>query len=127
MCSSASVSSSSVVMPGRTDRRSSSRVSPTTRPAARIVSTCAGVLISTPRSRNTRRRLGGAGAVELAEHAEHPGRHLVDRPHAVDPHEQAALLVDLDERGGLLGVHLLAVPEDVLRVVGATLLGGALG
>ena len=40
-------------------------------------------------------------------------------------HEQAALAVDLDQRLGLLGVDLLAAPDDVLGVVGATVGLGA--
>ena len=45
--------------------------------------------------------------------------HVVDLTHPVDLDEDAALAVDLDERLGLLGVDLLAAPDDVLGVVGA--------
>ena len=46
-------------------------------------------------------------------------RHLVDVTHAVDLDQDAALAVDLDQRLGLLGVDLLATPDDLLGVVGA--------
>ena len=51
---------------------------------------------------------------------------VVDLAHAVDLDEDAALAVDLDQRLGLLGVDLLAAPDDVLGVVGATVGLGAL-
>ena len=53
-------------------------------------------------------------------------RHVVDLAHPVDLDEDAALAVDPDERLGLLGVDLLAAPDDVLGVVGATVGLGAL-
>ena len=51
---------------------------------------------------------------------------LVDLAHAVDLDQQPAVAVDLDQRLGLLGVDLLAAPDDVLGVVGAALDLGAL-
>ena len=50
---------------------------------------------------------------------------LVDLAEAVDLHQDLALLLDLDERLGLLDADLLAAPDDVLGVVGAALDLGA--
>ena len=46
---------------------------------------------------------------------------LVDLAHAVDPDEQAHLVVVVAERRGLAVVDRLALADDVLGVVGATL------
>src|SRR5947209_2157642 len=118
MLSSAIASSSAVVMPARTEARSSSRVSPTRRPATRIRPICSGVFSSIPRSRkpNERSALRDGG-----ERAEDPVGDLVDVACAVDLDEQLAVAVDLDQRLGLLGVHLLAAPDHLFGVVGATL------
>src|SRR6478735_1207332 len=126
MLVSASVSSSSVLTPGRTAARSSSSVSPTSSPATRIRSICSGVLISIPRSRNpmTLRRPSALG--HDVEGVEDAGGHLVDLTHPVDLDQDAALAVDPDERFGLLRVDLLAAPHDVLGVVRAAVGLGAL-
>src|SRR4051794_17708085 len=125
MWSSAIASSSPVVIPGRQASRRSSRVWPVSSPARRIRSICSGVLISTPRSR---RPIGGSGSAlgHDVEGVEDPLRDLVDLAHAVDLEEDAVLAVDLDQRLGLLGVHLLATPDDVLGVVGTALALGAM-
>src|SRR3954452_1823979 len=116
---SAIASRSPVVMPGRTDSRSSSRVSPTSNPATRILRIWSGVLISTPRSRKP---IGpGSALADILERGEDALGDLVDLTHAVDLDEQVAITVDVDERLGLLGVHLLAAPDDVLGVVGAAI------
>src|SRR5215207_2549606 len=117
MLVSAMVSSSRVLTPGRTAARSSSRVSPTSRPATRIRSICSGVLISIPRSRND---MGGSALRDHVEGVEDAARHVRDLTHPVDLDEDAALAVDLDERLGLLGVELLPAPDHVLGVVRAT-------
>src|SRR5688572_17131173 len=118
MLASASVSSSSVLTPGRTAARSSSRVSPTSRPATRIRSICSGVLISIPRSRNATvlRRPSALG--DDVESVEDAGGHLVDLADPVDLDQDAALAVDPDERLGLLGVDLLAPADDLFGVIG---------
>src|SRR5512139_3785110 len=106
MWSSAIASSSRVVIPARTEPRSSSSVRPTTRPAARMPSICSGVLISTPRSRQPiARRLPVRRSAlgDDVEGVEDPLGDLVDLAHAVDLDEEAAGTVDVDEGRGLLG------------------------
>src|SRR6478736_780229 len=117
MLSSAIASSSPVLMPARTLPRSSSSVWPTTRPALRIRSICWGVLISTPRSR---RPMTSSGLRSLVQRLEDALGDVGDLAHAVDLDDEATLLVDGDQRLGLLEVDLLAPPDDVLGVVGAT-------
>src|SRR5690349_22922832 len=117
MCSAASRSSSPVVTPATVASDSSASVRPTTSPAARIRSIWSGVLISTPRSRNTER----SALVDVRHGVEDPLGDLVHVADPVDLAEQAPAAVDLDERLGLLGVDLLAPPDDVLRVVAAPL------
>src|SRR4051794_6006122 len=119
MLSSAIRSSSPVLIPARTVRRSRSRVRPTTRPAARMRSICSGVLISTPRP--SRPMAAGSALLDVVERVEDPSGHLVDLTGTVDLDEDAVAAVDLDERLGLLGVDLLPAPDDVLGVVGAAL------
>src|SRR3954454_10901444 len=119
MLSSAIRSRSIVVIPGRIERRSSSRVSPTTRPAARMTSICVRVLSSTPRSRNTRRP--GSALLDGGEGVQDALGDLVDVTGPVDLAEQPTAPVDLDQRLGLLEVQLLAAADHVLGVVGATL------
>src|SRR4051794_17098089 len=149
MLSSAIASSSAVVTPARTWPRSSSSVRPTTRPARRIASICSGVLISTPRSKRVIAaspppwvwarppRLArppsagppprpGSGLRDDVEGVEDSGGDLVDLTHAVDLDDDAALLVDLDQRLGLLEVDLLAATDDVLGVIGPSFDLGAL-
>src|SRR5687767_3077435 len=126
MLASARVSSSRVLTPGRTAARSSSRVSPTSSPATRIRSICSGVLISIPRSRNPMALCRPSALRHDVERVEDAGRHLVDLAHPVDLDQDPALAVDPDERLGLLGVDLLAAPDDVLGVVGAAVGLGAL-
>src|SRR6185369_3711479 len=113
MLSSASLSSSPVVTPALAAARSSSRVSPTSRPAVRIRSICSGVLIS--RWRSIRPIVGSALGYGV-ERVEDPLGDLLDPAHAVDLVEQAARAIHLDQRLGLLDVHLLATPDDVLGV-----------
>src|SRR3954447_9153207 len=116
---SAMASRSPVVMPGRTASRSSSRVSPTSSPATRILPICSGVLISTPRSRKPMAAYPGSALADVVEGVEDALGDLVDLAHAVDLDQQVAVAVDVDQRLGLLGVHLLAAADDVLGVVGA--------
>src|SRR3954463_14480205 len=117
---SAIASRSPVVMPGRTDSRSSSRVSPTSSPATRILRIWSGVLISTPRSRKPMAPgLRDSALPNAVERREDALGDLVDLTHAVDLDEQVAVAVDVDQGLGLLGVDLLAAPDDVLGVVGA--------
>src|SRR5690349_25176497 len=116
MLSSAIASSSPVVMPTRTEDRSSSSVSPTTRPARRIASICSGDLIWMPRSLRDMSALG-----HHVEGVEDARGDLVDLAHPVDLGQDAAVAVDADQRLGLLGVDLLAAPDDLLRVVRAAL------
>src|SRR5512132_1003101 len=111
MYSSAMVSSCLVVMPGATWSVISSRVSPTSSPAARILTSCSGVLPSM-RSRPKSPTISSVG-----QHRDEALGHLVDVPHAVNLHEQPALTVDLGQRGGLLAVDRLALTDDVLGVV----------
>src|SRR5262245_13369118 len=99
MWSSAIASRSAVLMPARTWPRSSSSVRPTTRPALRIVSICSGVLISTPRSR---RPMTSSGLRNDVQGLEDPVGDLGDLAHPVDLDDDVALLVDRDQRLGLL-------------------------
>src|SRR5919112_6587123 len=112
MCACASASRSAVVMPGRASSRARASVSWTTSPAARISSSWAGDLTSTRERPNT-----GRSASAVLELVEDPVGDRVDLSHAVDLHEQPAVPVDRDQRLGLLGVHLLAAPDDLLGVV----------
>src|SRR5680860_153865 len=121
MLSSAIWSSPSVVIPGATVLRSSSNVSPTTSPAARILSIYAGVLISIPRSRNgtseaSLLRVGrlGLDPVQLVEHTR---RDRLDTAHPLDAVKQPTVLIDRDEGFGLLVEDVLAVPQHLLGVV----------
>src|SRR3954447_334853 len=116
MWSSASASSAAVVMPGRADSRTRASAPWTTRPAARISSSWAAVFTSIRERPNT-----GRSATAVLEDVEDPVGHHVDLAHAVDLDEQPALAVDRRQRLGLLGVHLLATPDDLLRVVRAAL------
>src|SRR3546814_458620 len=119
MLSSAIASSSPVEIPARTLARSSSRVRPTTRPALRMPAICSGVLISIPRSRKPISRWSRFG--DDVQRLEDPRRDLVDLSDPVDLVHDATLLVDLDQRRGLLEVELLAAPDHVLGVVRAAL------
>src|SRR6478735_613224 len=128
MLSSAIASSSRVLMPGTAAARSSSSVSPTSRPATRINATCSGVLIWMDRAERDRAHMGSAGGRSahrgrgrVADGLEQAGGDGVDLAHAVDLHEQAAVGVDARERLGLGGVDLEAVRDDLGGVVGATL------
>src|SRR3954452_18936777 len=130
---SAMASRSPVLMPARTEPRSSSRVSPTSRPATRIFSICSGVLISTPRSRNPMASLFHAHGLDYPsasltarpplrlghglERVEDPLGDLVDLAGAVDLDEQVAIAVHLDQRLGLVGVPLLATPDHLFGVI----------
>src|SRR5690349_20483802 len=110
MWSSAIASRSPVVTPATARLRSSSRVRPTTRPAALMRSTRWRVLISTPRSRNT----AGSARIGLLELGEDALRHRVDLVHAVDLDEQSAVAVHLEQGGGLLLADLLSAADDLL-------------
>src|SRR4051794_3141477 len=112
MCFSATASRSAVVSPGRTVSRSSWSVSPTTRPARRIASTCSRLLYWI-RSRPSTRR-SSAARVEGGNQA---AGHVVALAHAVHAREQATLAVHAGQRRGLLGVPLLPATDDVLGVV----------
>src|SRR5688572_1303514 len=101
MLSSAIAASSAVEVAARTEPRSSSRVRPTTRPALRIRSICSGVLISTPRSRSP---MPASGLRDDVKGFEYPLGDVADLAHAVDLVHDPALLVDRDQRLGLLEV-----------------------
>src|SRR4051794_3805727 len=120
MASSAIASSSLVVTPGRTAARSVSRVRPTTSPTRRIAATWSGVFSSTPRSCQPIRS-AGSGLRDDVEGVEDALGDLGHLAHAVDLDQDATVAVDLDERLGLLGVDLLAAPDDLLGVVRAPL------
>ena len=64
--------------------------------------------------------------MDALEDGEDPVGDLVDLAHSVDLEEQAAVAVDVDQRFGLLRVDLLAPADDLLGVVGATLVLGPL-
>ena len=92
-------------------------------PAARPPASCAiwsGVLISTPRSRKP---IAPCPAQLSWTSSSAAKMRLVTSSTSPMPStsiEQVAVAVDLDQRLGLLGVDLLAPPDDVLGVVGAT-------
>src|SRR5699024_2502235 len=88
-------------------------VCPTTSPARRIVSTWADDLISTPRSSSP---IAGSGAF-ARQRREHPCGDVVDGTNAVYPDQQAALVVLAEQRGRLVEIDLLSVPDDLLGVV----------
>ena len=120
MLSSASASSSPVVTPGAPAR--AQQLEGLGRRAGRptrIRSIWSRVLISMPRSPKHHGSASVCGTTSSA--VEDPLGDLVDLAHAVDLDEEAAVAVDLDQRRGLLGVDLLAAPDDVLGVVGPAL------
>src|SRR5690242_9159083 len=106
MLSSAISSSSRVLIPTRTEARSSSRVWPTSSPATRILAIWSGVLISIPRSRQVISGEPRSALVDDAERGEDPLGDLVDLAETVDLDQQTAAPVDVDQRLGLLGVDL---------------------
>src|ERR687886_1816836 len=123
MTCSAMPSSSSVLTPGATAAATASSASATTRPAARMSRICSA-LLSSIRSLTVVRVPSAARRRQGRREAP---RDPVDVAHAVDLHEEAALPVDVHERGRLLDVHVLAVPDDIFGVVGPALeLGPAL-
>src|SRR5512138_725759 len=124
MCASAIASSSLVVTPGATCSRTSSRVSPTKRPAARILTIWSSVLPSI-RSR-PKSPMPYAVCSAAAQDTGKPLGDLVDVTHAVDLHEQPALAVDLRKGRGLLAVDLLSPADHGLRVVDPALDLGSL-
>src|SRR6478672_2285974 len=132
MNSSARRSSSSVVMPGRTSAASSSRVRPTSRPASRMRRSCSSVRpwsrFRRPNIRGPSRvaALGQSRSAVLRQGRDDTVGDLVDGAHAVDLDEEPDELVVLREGCGLLAVDRLALADDVLGVVGATLGLGAL-
>ena len=63
---------------------------------------------------------------QLGQRVDDPSADLVGVAHAVDLDQQAPAAVDLEQRGGLVGVDLLAVPDDLFGVVGAAAGLGAL-
>src|SRR5919202_1089068 len=123
MTCSAMPANTSVLTPGATAAATASRASATTRPAARMSRICSA-LLSSIRSLTVVRVPSAARRRQGRREAP---RDPVDVAHAVDLHEEAALPVDVHERGRLLDVHVLAVPDDIFGVVGPALeLGPAL-
>src|SRR5690606_23504446 len=89
----------------------------TTRPARRIVASCSGVLSSIDPP-----NMGGCSGVAQAR-VERVGdalSDLVGSPDAVDLDQQTTVPVDGQQRLGLGAVDLLAVPDDLLRVIRPT-------
>src|SRR6476619_1934836 len=117
MWSAAMASSCWVVTPGATAARISSRASPTTRPASRISAICSGVLISTPRSRNTTSDVDAGVGTDGGQRADGTLGDLVDRSLRGDRAQQASLLVETHERRRLLGVDLEPTADRVGLVV----------
>src|SRR6478735_5359665 len=122
MTAEAMESSSAVVTPATARSRTAARASATTRPARRMSSTCSGVLYSI-RSRPNMTASAGGGGADRRDQALGDVVHVAD---AVHLREQAAVGVDLGDRGGFLGVHVEAVADHVLGVVLAALDLGAL-
>src|SRR5215213_5405829 len=119
MTCSARPSSSRVLTPGATAVRTASSASATTRPALRMRRIWSAVLSSI-------RSLTDASADGRLQGRGQPAGDVVHGPHAVHLHQQPALAIDVDERGGLLEVDLLAPADHLRGVVGPALLDGPL-
>src|SRR5690348_8841021 len=93
MVSAAIASRSAVDTPGATAARIRSSAACTTNPAARILTSCSGVFSCTPTLPTVR-----------AERVDRPHRDVFHQARGVDADELALAAVELDQRGGLLGV-----------------------
>src|ERR1700709_424173 len=114
MFSSASASRSATVTPGATAARSSSRVSPTSRPARRISTISASVLIWIMRSRllnMPNKSLANTSPLEAGQRVDRAFGDILHRPGRVDTAQQPAVAVVADQRRGLVGVDLEAVAD----------------
>ncbi len=69
----------------------------------------------------------GSAARDAVERGEDALGDLGDLAETVDLEQQATVAVDVDQRGGLLGVDVLAVPDDLFGVVGAACSGASMG
>src|SRR5262245_38142422 len=112
-------SRSAVVTPGLSAARISSCISATTRPARRITAICAVLRTAGLRENSTdpapalRLRLPGAPVDDGVQ----PLADLVRRAKAVNGLEQAAALVEREQRGRLLGVEGEPLLDRLLGVV----------
>src|ERR1700710_464277 len=114
MTDSATASSSRVETPGAAACCTARSAAATRAPAAAMASSSSALRWAT----TLRPRRPGSAIIELlTEGAQRAGEHLVQRADGVDGLELA--LVVIQQRSGLVAVHLHAVEDDVVGVVGA--------
>src|SRR6185503_10111638 len=123
MSDSAISSSASVDIPGAAACRTASRAEATSDPAAAIASSSPALRCATTlRLRSPGRPIIAASVCApralFTERPQGPGEHLIQRARGVDP-LQVVVAVVLQQRLGLVAVHLHPVVDDLFGVVGA--------